>query len=304
LARPSLGESDPKAWGRSAFLGGSPGVAEPAVQAEQVVINEFRTSGTEPGFIELFNPSVAAVDLSGWILTDGFDLNRFQIPEHTILDPGQYIVFTDQDYGFVLSPTEGSIYLVDSDPARVVDAVRYGAQVLPRSSGRHPNGSGTFRTLETATPGSANSWLYIAPVVINEIMYAPISQDSRDEYIELYNWTREDVDLSGWSISDGVSYAFPPGTVLKGGKYLVVTKDTARLYATHSCVSSNQIYGNFSGTLGNGGERVALCRPGAFAGYSIVVDEATYGTGGRWGKWSKGGGSSLGDPPAHGPSVS
>ena len=293
LLHPSLGEGDPNAWGRSAYIGGSPGVAEPAIQAERAVINEFRASGTEPGFIELFNPSVAAVDLSGWILATDFALNRFQIPEHTILDPGQYIVFMDQDYGFVLNSAGGSIHLVDAVGARVVDAVRYGAQALPRSLGRHPNGSGTFRTLETATPGSANSWLYIAPVVINEIMYDPISQDSRDEYIELYNWTPEDVDLSGWSISDGVSYAFPPGTVLKAGNYLAVTKDAARLNATHSGVSSNQTYGNFSGTLGNGGERIALSRPGAFAGYPIVVDEVTYGTGGRWGKWSKGGGSSL-----------
>jgi len=293
LARPSLGEGDPKAWGRSAYIGGSPGVAEPAVQAERAVINEFRASGTEPGFIELFNPSMAAVDISGWILTDGFDLNQFQIPEHTILDAGQYIVFTEQDYGFVLSSTGGSILLVDSVRARVVDAVRYGAQALPRPLGRHPNGSGTFRTLETATPDAANSWLYLAPVVINEIMYDPISQDSRDEYIELYNWTPQDVDLSGWSISDGVSYAFPPGTVLKASNYLVVTKDTARLCATHPGVSSDQVYGTFSGTLGNGGEHIALCRPGAFAGYSVVVDEVTYGTGGRWGQWSKGGGSSL-----------
>jgi hypothetical protein len=293
LAHPSLGEGDPKAWGRSAFMGGSPGVAEPAAPAEQVVINEFRASGTEPGFIELFNPSTAAADISGCLLTDGFDLNRFQIPEHTLLDPGQYVVFTDQDCGFKLSSTGGSILLVDSVRARVVDAVRYGAQALPRSLGRHPNGSGTFRTLETATPGGANSWLHIAPVVINEVMYDPITQDGRDEYIELYNWTREDVDLSGWSISDGVSYAFPPGTVLKASNYLVVTKDTARLRATHSGVSSNQVYGNFSGTLGNGGERIALSRPGAFAGYPIVVDEVTYGAGGRWGKWSKGGGSSL-----------
>jgi len=268
-------------------------VAEPTVQAEQVVINELRASGTEPGLIELFNPSMAAVHISGWILNDGSDLNRFQIPDHTIVDPGQYVVFTDQDCGFKLNSTGGSILLVDSVRARVVDAVRYGAQALPRSLGRHPNGSGTFRTLETATPSATNSWLYIAPVVINEIMYDPISQDSRDEYIELHNWTPQDVDLSGWSISDSVSYAFPPGTVLKASSYLVVTKDAARLSTTHSGVSSNQVYGNFSGTLGNGGERIALCRPGALGGFPIVVDEVTYGTGGRWGKWSKGGGSSL-----------
>ena len=293
LSRPSLGESDPKAWGRSVFIGGSPGMAEPAVQADRAVINEFRASGTEPGFIELFNPSAAAVNLSGWILTDDVALKRFKMPEQTILDPGQYVVFTDKDYGFTLNSTGGTIYLVDSAQTRVVDAVRYGAQALPRSLGRHPNGSGIFRTQETATPGSANSWLYIAPVVINEIMYDPISQDSRDEYIELYNWTQEDVDLSGWAITDGASFTFSPGTVLKAGNYLVVTKDTARLHATHSYISSNQVYGNFSGNLGAGGERIALCRPGTLAGQSIVMDEVTYGTGGRWGKWAKGGGSSI-----------
>src|SRR6185503_5704271 len=61
---------------------------------------------------------------------------------------------------------------------------------------------------------------------------------------------------------------------------------------------------NFSGTLGNGGERIELNFPDDIIVTNalgqlvtdtihIAVDEVTYGTGGRWGRWSAGGGSSL-----------
>jgi hypothetical protein len=293
LSRPSFGERDPRAWERSALIGGSPGGPEPATGQPGVVINELRSPGAETGFVELFNRSPAALDLSGWILTDDFSQTRFRVPEGTVLDPGAYLFYQEREMGFAMSPAGGSVYLVNAGRSRVIDAVQYGPQAPARTRGRHPNGTGAFRTLESATPGAANSWLHIESVVINEIMYDPISRDDRDEYIELYNWTSTNVDLSAWVLSGGISHAFPANTILKAGNYLVVAKDTARLYANYSCVSSSQIHGPFAGTLANGGERVALSRPGAFAGQMIVVDEARYGVGGRWGRWSHGGGSSL-----------
>jgi len=35
-------------------------------------------------------------------------------------------------------------------------------------------------------------------VVINEIMYHPASENSREEYIELFNTSPTNVNLSGW----------------------------------------------------------------------------------------------------------
>ena len=61
--------------------------------------------------------------------------------------------------------------------------------------------------------------------------------------------------------------------------------------------------GNFNGNLANDGERIALERPEISISTNgnqrvtnildIVVDEVSYGTGGRWPKWADGGGSSM-----------
>src|SRR2546430_7618366 len=51
-----------------------------------------------------------------------------------------------------------------------------------------------------------------------------------------------------------------------------------------------------SGKLSHNGERVALARPENVFGTNVVYvveDEVTFGTGGQWGQWAAGGGSSL-----------
>src|SRR5689334_13448142 len=60
-------------------------------------------------------------------------------------------------------------------------------------------------------------------VVFNEIMYHPkVATEASFEWVELYNQMSVDIDLSGWSLANAVDFTFPAGTVLGGGKYLVV----------------------------------------------------------------------------------
>lgn len=51
-----------------------------------------------------------------------------------------------------------------------------------------------------------------------------VRSTSGDEFLELYNLGSESVDLSGWSIHDGVSlrHVFPSETQLEGGAFLVI----------------------------------------------------------------------------------
>lgn len=49
-------------------------------------------------------------------------------------------------------------------------------------------------------------------VVINEIMYNPISGQDGDEFLELYNTTANPIDLSGWCFTNGINLCFGPGT--------------------------------------------------------------------------------------------
>jgi hypothetical protein len=78
--------------------------------------------------------------------------------------------------------------------------------------------------------------------------------------------------------------------------YVVVGKNIANLFANYTNLNSGNTYGNYSGKLSHDGELVVLAQPESYFGTNTIYveeDEVTYGTGGRWGEWSGGGGSSL-----------
>lgn len=308
LAAPSYGEADPRAWSASAFIGGSPGRPDPVLPSasRSVVINEFLAHTDDPqlDFVELYNRSNTQVDLSGFFLSDDPDVNRFRIPDGTTIAARGFVSFDQNELGFALSSAGEAIYLVSADETRVVDAVRFGGQENGVSSGRLPNGSETIRRLASPTPGAANTAWMQEPVVFNELMYAPISGDSDDEYIELYNRTSEAVDLSGWRLREGVEFDFPEGTTIPGGGFLVVAKDAAKLLSNYSQLNAGNTLGDYSRALGNAGERIVLDKPDEVVSVDefgnsitdiihIIVADLTYADGGRWGRWADGGGSSL-----------
>jgi len=61
-------------------------------------------------------------------------------------------------------------------------------------------------------------------IVINEILYQKVDENS-PEFIELYNRTDDNFDLSNWTISDAAdnTATLPEGTSLEAGAYLVLT---------------------------------------------------------------------------------
>jgi hypothetical protein len=60
-------------------------------------------------------------------------------------------------------------------------------------------------------------------IVINEILYRR-SETGSPEFVEIYNRTDQNFDLSGWSLSDASGKAsIPPGTAIRGNDYLVFT---------------------------------------------------------------------------------
>ena len=299
LARPSYGENEAKAWSASARIGGSPGEVDPYPSSPQqsVVINEFLAHTTAPqlDFIELYNHSNGDVPLDGCYLTDDPATNKFKIPPGTTIAARGFVSFDENQLGFNLSARGATIYFLDPSATRILDAIRFEAQDNGVSSGRFPDGSANIRPLAMPTPATMNAMWKQESIVINEIMYSPISQDSDDEYVELYNRSAAAVDLSGWSFTAGINFTIPAGTVLAPDGYLVIAHNTARLLANYPQLNAANTVGNYSGTLSDGGERLALARPITIVGNTVplVVSEVTYGTAGRWGKWSNGGGSSL-----------
>lgn len=308
LSRPSFGENDPRAWSASDLVGGSPGRADlySANPYRNVVINEFlaHTDLPQLDFIELYNHGNAAVDLSGCWITDDLGTNKFAIPGGTTIPARGYVAFTESQLGFRLDAAGETILLRDPGLTRVIDAVKFDGQENGVSTGRWPNGGDSFYRLATPTLGASNASIRVSSVVINELMYNPASGLDDDEYVELFNRGAASTNLSGWRLRDGISFTFPSNTVLSAGGHLVVAKNAARLLTNYAQLNSANTLGNFGGTLANGGERIALAMPDEIVSTNdlgvvrtntiyIDVDELAYGDGGRWGRWSDGGGSSL-----------
>ncbi len=308
LTSPSLGEASPRAWSASSLNGGTPGGPEAvfSTPGETVVINEFLAHTDDPqlDYIELFNVANVAANLSGCYLTDDPATNRFRIPDGTALPARGFRAFDQNELGFRLSAAGETIYLISSNGLRVLDAVRFGGQENGVATGRLPNGSDTLRRLETPTPGAANAEARREAVVINEIMYNPISGLDDDEYVELLNRGAAPADLSGWRFESGISFTFPAGTSVSPGGYLVVAKNAARLLTNYPQLNASNTRGNYGGVLANSGERLTLSKPDDVVSTNalgnrvtnvihIAIADVTYGTGGAWGAWADGGGSSL-----------
>lgn len=309
LARPSYGEKFAQAWDISDRKGGSPGRAD-SVGAEplrDVVINEFLANSLSPetDYVELYNRGTRSVDLGGAWLSDSPSTNRFQIPQGTRISAGGFVVFRQDQLGFSLNAEGETLYLVNAAQSRVIDAVQYGDQRSNISLGRVPDGADQWYPQKSLTPGAAGSGSLQSPVVINEILYKPLSGDNEDGFVELYNAGTETVDLAGWKFVAGPSYTFPAGAKIPAGGYVVVARNRTRLLSRYSGTLNEQnTFGNYSGKPTTDANRIALAMPVSHVNTDAagiartntlhpIVDEVTFGLGGRWGRWANGDGSSL-----------
>jgi hypothetical protein len=140
---------------------------------------------------------------------------------------------------------------------------------------------GTVEQFRTGT-GAANTGPRVGPVVINEVMYNPLSPDGGltdnvvDEFIELLNIASTNVPLydpafptNQWRLQGGISFTFPANTTLTPGEIvLLVTFDPATNPSTvaafrskYSVPQNVRIFGPYNGKLNNNGDEVELYRP-------------------------------------------
>lgn len=140
-----------------------------------IVINELMASNTitvadQDGefddWIELFNKSAVAIDISDWILTDNpSNLDKYRIPAGTVMPPQSYlIIWADEDgkqngfhANFKLSAAGEELFLLDPGGLQV-DKVNFGQQEPDKAYARKPNGTGSF-VIQYATFNKNNDGL-------------------------------------------------------------------------------------------------------------------------------------------------
>jgi len=110
------------------------------------------------------------------------------------------------------------------------------------------------------------------PVIINEIAWMGTDATFRDEWIELYNLTGKEINLSDWTLyaEDLTPYIQLSGTIRANGYYLLERKDDD----TISDMSADLVYGNdgASWALKNSGESLFLVRVNNNS--TTTIDEA------------------------------
>ncbi len=135
-----------------------------------------------------------------------------------------------------------------------------------------------------------------ARIVINEVHYHPANdavQAGEDaeglQFVELHNDGAAPEDLSGVSFSAGLTFAFPAGTQVPAGGYVVVAQDPALLALRGPPVPAGvDVFRWSAGILGNGGETLRLVDANA-----VVLDEITYDDAAPWPGGADGLGATL-----------
>lgn len=316
---PGFDLTDARNWRASACKNGSPGRADPSV----VYVNEVLTHTDPPqqDAIELFNPGLSPVDISGWYLTDDKSTPaKFRIPDGTVIEAKGYLVFYHSDfsaapslpYPFSLSANGEEVYLF-SDPSDPASSFSHGfsfdAIENSVSFGRYVNSSGQerFTTFSELTLGKANSDPYLSQVVITEIMYNP--PNGRDEYVEIKNCGSETVSLfdegypeNTW-ILKGFGFAFPQGVSLKSEQRALIITDTIpaeEFRSLYDVPEDVPIFSGASGGLRNSGDTLTLMSPEEpfLDGIKTVVpykvvERVEYSDKGLWPVSADGGGKSL-----------
>jgi autotransporter-associated beta strand protein len=121
--------------------------------------------------------------------------------------------------------------------------------------------------------------------VISEFHYNPLDNTSLEEFIELHNPGDTPLDLSGWTLSDAVTFTFPAGTTLAAGGYLAVAENPAALQAKYGVAGAR---GPWTGKLSSEGERIDLRNAAG-----ILQDRVSYGAGFPWPTAADGAGPSA-----------
>jgi hypothetical protein len=88
----------------------------------------------------------------------------------------------------------------------------------------------------------------VAGVVISEIMYHPQSENTLEEYLELFNSGPTAVNVAGWRLTRGLRFTFPDVTIPAGG-WLAVAADVSAFTNRHPGVTN--VVGGWEGLLSN-----------------------------------------------------
>ena len=220
-------------------------------------------------FIELYNPNREEINLRGWVLRDASRTGKYIFKKDKIIKSLGYLVVYRSDFKFALnnSGSENVFLLAPNDDfsqGEFKDKISYQNSFTNRSYNRDEKENDKWYWTEPS-PNQENKpnplrKKYPA-LFITEILPNPLSEEEKNEYIEIYNPQTSTVTLAGWALSDktGQQYLFSKEEI-KPQQYLVVYRS------------------NFKFALNNSGsEEVELLAPNQKVIHSLSYRQAPEG---------------------------
>ncbi len=241
-----------------------------------IAVNEVMANPLNEGtgeFIELYNFGPDTVDLAGYIITDGDSNDEVAGWQGgtTILLPGDYGIILDPDYAGEYTIPGSAVLLTVASSATIGNGLAIsdlvslldptGQSVVDTYSRPLDPGNGTSVEKVDATIGDVPSnWAAStcaagsSPGTINcvteqggdpvsgntiaimEVMANPLDEDS-GEYIELFNYGDQPLDVAGWRVDDGDATDTIEGylggtTIIPAGGYaLILDREYANDYS-------------------------------------------------------------------------
>lgn len=201
--------------------------------------------GGYPDYIELHNGSTEKADISGYGLSDSLlEGAKYVFPAGTVLEPDAYVVVWcggEAEDGmhapFKLSAGEEAVLFdasgrpLDTAVLNSVDSgmvLRREGEVWTQAKPcpGYPKTEEGMAEYEKSLKETEDIGLYINEFMASNATTLCDSFGSYSDWIELYNSTDTDMDISGFGISDNLSqpmkYRFPDGTTIATKGYLVV----------------------------------------------------------------------------------
>lgn len=201
--------------------------------------------GGYPDYIEMHNGSSEKADISGYGLSDSLlEGAKYVFPAGTVLEPGAYVVVwcggeaeDDMHAPFKLSAGEEAVLFdasgrpLDTAVLNSVDSgmvLRREGEVWTQAKPcpGYPKTEEGMAEYEASLKETEDMGLYINEFMASNATTICDSFGSYSDWIELYNSTDTDMDISGFGISDNLSqpmkYRFPDGTTIAAKGYLVV----------------------------------------------------------------------------------
>jgi len=261
-----------------------------------LVINELMYNPDEPKhaeFIELYNNSGQAIDLSHVQFTEGID---YEFPFGASISGHSFICLAEDSAAFYKAygsypygeyesklSNSGELLRLIGPYRTIIDTVRYddnepwpgtpdkGLFSLALKNPSLDNALAENWSIQSvsASPCDRNEFLDFGEhpfsgIVINEIHYNPfdsldsngdvVEAGSEFEFLELKNISNSPIDMSGAFFSRGITYEFDPGTIIQAGDFFVLAEDNSSFEDRYGFVANDK----YGGKLSNSGESIWL----------------------------------------------